>query len=108
MQKCLLTYLLLSLSQEGGLDRICVGEDENDVFSFAVWTEGIETLLPRTERVMFFRPGAVNPIAAAAPWHKMEKIVGHLLTDTDLYPRRYLVSEFPSDEELTQLGKELS
>ena len=79
------------------------------MFSYSVWTEGAETLLPQTERVMFLRPSndENERIVANAPWHKVEKIVGHLMSDVDLYPKRFLVTEFPSASELAKLGGEM-
>ncbi|HTN75684.1 MAG TPA: DUF1444 family protein, partial [Pirellulaceae bacterium] len=82
-------------------------DDENNVFSYAVWSEGVEALLPQAERVMFFRPSNENEIVAAASWQKVQRVVGHLLSEVQLYPRRYLVTGFPTDEELAQLGNNM-
>ncbi len=106
--------MLDKLYAQQGIDRFvatysAMQAEQEGPFSYAVWSEGIETLLPRTERVMFFRPPADGDgdgeIVAHAPWHKVEKIVGHLLSSADLYPQRFLVNGFPSDEELAALGK---
>lgn len=85
-------------------------DDENNVFSYAVWSAGLEALLPQAERVLFFRQGPPEKepqLVAAAPWHKVEKVVGHLMSEVDLYPKRFLVKEFPSDAELAKLGREM-
>lgn len=106
--------MLDKLYEQQSIDRFVASfsaaseQDGDNVFSYSVWSEGIESLLPQTERVMFFRSrGEENEIVASAPWHKVQKVVGHLMSDVDLYPKRYLVTEFPSDEELAQLGKEV-
>lgn len=108
--------LLDRLYQQQGIDRFvatfsAASDKEGDnLFSYSVWTAGIESLLPQTERVMFFAPseGDAEKIVASAPWHKVEKIVGHLMSDVDLYPRRFLVNDFPSAAELEQLGNEFA
>lgn len=106
--------MLDKLYSQQGIERFVASysameEESEGTFSYAVWSKGVETLLPQSERVMFFRPPAngegPGEVVAAAPWHKVERIVGHLLCDADLYPKRYLVSDFPSDEELAALGK---
>jgi hypothetical protein len=107
--------MLDKLYEQQGIDRhvatFTAASDQNgdNVFSYSVWTEGIETLLPQTERVMFLRPGNEenSHIVASAPWHKVEKFAGHLMSDVDLYPKRYLVTEFPSEAELGKLGREM-
>jgi hypothetical protein len=105
--------LLDKLYELQGIDRFVATysrasnkEDDKDVFSYCMWADGIEVLLPKTERVIFFSNDAPDHIAASAPWHKVQKIVGHLMSEVDLYPRRYLVTSFPSEEEIARLGKE--
>jgi hypothetical protein len=52
---------------------------------------------------MFFR--GKGDVPAVARWEKAEQRVGHLMKPTDYYPRRVLVEQFPSEQELTALGK---
>lgn len=106
--------MLDKLYETQGIDRFVASfsaasdNDDENVFSYSVWSQGVETLLPQTERVMFFAatPGEEKQIVASAPWHKVQKLVGHLMSDVDLYPKRFLVTDFPSEVELSQLGKE--
>lgn len=106
--------MLDKLYQNQGIDRFVASfsaasdNDGENLFSYSVWSEGVETLLPQAEKVMFFRPGEgeAKQIVASVPWHRVEKVLGHLMSDVDLYPKRYLVNEFPTAEELGQLGKE--
>jgi hypothetical protein len=104
--------LLDKLYQQQGIDRFvatfAAASDkagDNDVFSYCVWSEGIETLLPQTERVMFYRPDAAEELAASAPWSRVQKVVGHLMSEVDLYPRRFLVTGFPNADQLAQLDR---
>ena len=72
--------------------------------SFAVWGDGVDTLLPKTHKVFFVREK--DNIPAVGPWEKVEEVVGHLMQRTDQYPARYQVREFPTDEELAAIGRE--
>jgi hypothetical protein len=106
--------MLDKLYEQQGIDRFvatfsaATDDDTDSLFSYSVWSEGVETLLPQTEKVMFFRPGVgeENKLVASVPWRRVEKILGHLLSDVDLYPKRFLVTEFPTEAELGQLCKE--
>lgn len=103
--------MLDKLYEAQGIDRFVASfsaaseTDGDNVFSYSVWSQGVETLLPQTERVMFFTPDAAEDkqVVATAPWHRVEKLLGHLMSDVDLYPKRFLVTEFPSEAELAQL-----
>lgn len=104
--------MLDKLYEGQGIDRFVASfsaasdNDDENIFSYSVWSKGVETLLPQTERVMFFDPGhpGEDKVVATAPWHKVEKLLSHLMSDVDLYPKRYLVTEFPSEAELRQIA----
>jgi hypothetical protein len=74
--------------------------------SYAVWTEGITTLLPRTDKVAFSQvdPAQGQRIAAFADWGRVRDVVGDLMTPLDLYPQRFRVDGFPTGEQLRALG----
>jgi hypothetical protein len=80
-----------------------VKKQDCGMFSYAVWSKGVVTLLPKVEWVYFFR--GKGDLPAAARWEKVEQVVGHLMKPTEYYPERVLVEEFPSEEELQALGK---
>jgi hypothetical protein len=80
-----------------------VKKDDGDIYSYAVWSNGVKTLLPKAEWVMFFR--GKGDLPAVARWEKVEEVVGHLMKATDYYPERVQVEEFPSEKELAALGK---
>jgi hypothetical protein len=76
--------------------------------SYCLWADGVETLLPRSERVIFFRPDHTKKngeIVAYAEWSRMRDVLGDLLETTDDYPERYLVRDFPTATQLESLGK---
>jgi hypothetical protein len=62
--------------------------------------------LPRTDLVHFFVPKAENEggIAASADWASVTRVVGDLMEPQGLYPERYRVRDFPSEEQLRLLG----
>jgi hypothetical protein len=70
--------------------------------SWAVWSRGVATLLPCTERVVFFDNERPEPqrIVANVPWRIAALHCGSLLQEAGFTPRRYLVSEFPSPQQL--------
>jgi hypothetical protein len=80
-------------------------KEDGTVFSYAVWTRGVPTLLPKADWIAF---GSVDDedkgTAAIASWDKAEQIVGHLMQPTDLYPLRVHVTDFPTPAELAELG----
>ncbi|QDU25107.1 hypothetical protein ETAA8_01680 [Anatilimnocola aggregata] len=74
--------------------------------SYCIWPRDVPTLLPETEQVYFMGGDPKQPqLLAQAPWDRVQQVVGHLLQAQDCYPPRYLVSDFPSEKELSKLGK---
>jgi hypothetical protein len=77
-----------------------------EVNSYCVWSAGVESLLPKTDLVYFFRPGRSETdgaLVAAAAWKKVERALGSLLEPLELYPQRFRVREFPTAAQLRQL-----
>lgn len=82
-------------SQTGAIDSYCV------------WSEGVPSILPRADRVFFFRPDPATrdgKVVAAASWEDVEQTVGDLLEPLDIYPARYRVTGFPNAAQLQMLG----
>src|SRR5262245_28855423 len=110
-------YLDIYTEQKQQLDRIfeddgvelfvasytLVKKEDDRLYSYAVWGNGVKTLLPRAEWLMFIR--GEDDLPAVARWEKAEQTVGHLMKPTDHYPPRVEVLEFPTDAELAKLGK---
>jgi hypothetical protein len=96
--------------KQQGVDLFVAGfipyEDEHGkVFSQAVWVKGIDTLLPRVDVVLFMdsERGPEAPPVAVVRWDVVMKDVGHLLVPIeDLYPVRYHLQGFPSEEQLAR------
>lgn len=84
-------------------------DEHGRVFSQAVWTEGIDTLLPRAD-VILFKDQELGPDAAPVAvvrWELVQRDVGRLLVrDESLYPERYRVKGFPSEKQLERWKKD--
>lgn len=102
-QKELLERLLHNLG-----DDTCVAsysatrQESGEMVSHCVWPEGVRTLLPRTDRVLFFSPkeSEDQQIVAVADWERVIEVVGELMVPRDEIPERYLVRAFPSAVQL--------
>lgn len=101
--------LLDALDEKNGTDIFVASysaiekKDTGDLVSYCVWSDGVEALLPQTQKVLFLRG---EDLAATASWDKVQEIVGGLMEQTEAYPARYRVTSFPSDELLAALGNE--
>ena len=42
-------------------------------------------------------------VAAFAKWERVVEICGSMMEEQDVYPPRFLVNEYPSEEQLQQL-----
>ena len=69
--------------------------------TYCVWPKDTLTLLPHTDRIAFMQEGK-GPLMAE--WDRAVEIVGHLMEPLDIYPERFRVSEFPTDEQLAAMG----
>ncbi len=72
-------------------------------YSACVWTNGIDSSLPRSENIAFMAD-VENPDYFVVPWEAVAAVVGNLLElETDLAPVRYRARQFPSEEQLAKL-----
>jgi hypothetical protein len=72
-------------------------------YSACVWTNGIDTSLPRSENIAFMAD-VENPEYFVVPWEAAASILGDLLElEPDLAPIRYRARQFPSDDQLARL-----
>jgi hypothetical protein len=70
--------------------------------SFSVWSKTVATLLPKTDFIAFFdptKPESQRPLGLVK-WDDVLRIAGDLLLDTQMFPARFYVSKFPTDEQL--------
>lgn len=82
-------------------------EATGELSTYAVWTNGIPTLLARTDLVIMLASGDANgnfAKLASGTWETVERVAGHLLQPQDMYPERYLVEAFPTPSELARIG----
>jgi hypothetical protein len=65
----------------------------------------VDTLLPRTEEVYFFIPKGEQEgsVVVKANWDRVQQAVGQLMESQGIYPVRYRVKEFPTEEQLSML-----
>ena len=79
-------------------------EGSERVVTLSAWTQGVDTLLPRTDIVAMVIPdnddvadsGSVKMLA----WQDALDVGGHLMQEIDCYPVRYRVRDFPDSQQL--------
>jgi hypothetical protein len=74
--------------------------------SFCEWTEGVDSFLPVTDHVGLFRPRArgEREYLGVYAWEDVVRVAGDLMETTDLFPQRYRVRGFPTEQQLRDLG----
>jgi len=85
-------------------------QDSGELSSYAVWTSGIPTLLPRTDLVMLAGHDVNGNIIklGSGTWEDVHRVAGHLMQSQETYPERYLVESFPTLEEVQRIGGSVS
>jgi hypothetical protein len=75
--------------------------------SVSVWTEGVVTLLPRTDAVILVSPGFANDPRRTGPWDwaALEAAVGDRLQRRDRQPVRFLTKGFPTEQMITEIRR---
>ena len=71
--------------------------ETGDFMTYCVWPKDTLALLPRTDRIAFMQEGK-GPLLAE--WDRVAEVIGDLMEPVDIYPQRFRVSEFPTDEQL--------
>ncbi len=81
-----------------------------DIFTACVWQEGIEALLPQTDRIDFVRTDETGVASSAKVWSTTfevaRKTVGSLMEPIGDIPERWRVMSFPTEEQLEQMSLE--
>jgi hypothetical protein len=100
--------LLNSLYEKQGVDTYvasfsAVQKNSGDLVSYCVWGNGVDALLPRTQKIVLMRDHEGGP-TAIGDWEQVRSIAGSLLEPTDHYPPRVRVRGFPDDEALAAIG----
>jgi hypothetical protein len=101
--------LLDAAHQRQGIDLFvasfsAVRKTDGDLVSYCVWGEGVDSLLPVTEKVAIMRHGHEGP-AAMADWDRVMEVAGGLMGPTDHYPTRYRVRQIPDAAALDAIAK---
>lgn len=76
--------------------------------SATAWTEGVATLLPQVDDICFVR-GSVktgHQMIGPVTWGRVMEIMGDQMEPQGLYPERYRVLKFPTDQQLKALTAE--
>jgi len=81
-----------------------------DIFTSCSWTEGVEALLPETDRLDFVRlppdGDAQNGTVWSTSWEIAVRTLGTQMTPTGDVPERWRVRGFPTDAQLEQMATE--
>ena len=75
--------------------------------SAATWSKGVRCLLPRTDVIAFVEPKLSDNkalIYGLVPWGTAAAVMGDMLEPQGVYPERYLVKGFPSDEQMAAMA----
>ncbi len=104
------TQHLEKLFQEQGEDIFVASftpyqDERGRSLSYAVWLKGVDALLPKAEVIFFMDPalGEEAPPVGMARWDEVAKVAGTLLAPVKgLYPERYRVQGFPTEEQLAR------
>lgn len=83
-----------------------VRRDDDSLLSYTVWSEGLEILLPKSQFIVF-SDGNSEGALASGTWDRVREVVGDLMEETDWYPLRYRVRNFPTAEQLKAIGNAL-
>ena len=69
--------------------------------TYSVWSRGSLVLLPRTDQIAFIQDGK-DPLMA--DWDRVVDVMADSMEPLDIYPERFRVSDFPTDEQLAAMG----
>jgi hypothetical protein len=101
------TENLMKLYEQKGKDlfvgKYSLNQSERRGYeSYSVWSKTVPTLLPKTDLIAFFDPTKPESerVRGRAKWKEVMRIAGDLLLDTQMFPARFYVSKFPTEEQL--------
>ena len=77
-------------------------KDTEEILSYAVWGDSVDTLLPEVDRVALIQTPE-QPLGFVS-WARVLDVMGPAVTEVPgLYPKRYRVRSFPTPEELEEM-----
>jgi len=76
--------------------------EDGSYSSWAVWTRDVPTLLPAADTVVFVDLELLkhNRVVARVPWERVLASLSDSMLDTKMFPPRWYVSRFPSEEQI--------
>jgi hypothetical protein len=80
-----------------------VQKEDGKLVSYSVWGRGVDALLPVTQKVILISKPGEAPVAIG-DWDRVREVVSGFMEETDYYPPRFRVREFPSDDFLAVIG----
>jgi hypothetical protein len=81
-------------------------KDHTEQFqSWCSWTEGVESLLPKTDLIAFVRNPTHSRKTLLVSWSDANAVVAPKMRETSEVPSRIQVDEFPNAEEWAELEK---
>jgi hypothetical protein len=81
--------------------------DTGHIRTYCVWSQGVDSLLPRADTVYFVVvEGEEGNVIANAPWERVVEVCGDRMTAQGWYPERYRVQKFPTKKQLAELAAE--
>ena len=101
--------LLDDLHQRRGTDIFVASatgvEKDGQLMTYSVWTEGVDTLLPRTDLVVLSRlkDGQLGQ-TIFVPWDAATAMLSALMEPTDHVPVRYRARQFPDAQQWSALA----
>lgn len=81
---------------------LVASKDGEPTYTIASWAKGITTWLPRIDKIGFFDPATKT--MKLVSWDSARRVVGDFMEPVELYPPRWSVSRFPTDEQFAAMG----
>lgn len=69
--------------------------EQHGITSTCVWSSGVESYLPRTDRICLLQPE--TEVTKICRWEDVQARAGHLMTPMGWTPERFHVNAFPDD-----------
>jgi hypothetical protein len=63
-----------------------------------VWPKDVPSLLPKVDKLALMQSNEDKP--DLIDWDTVTRVAGDLMTPQGIYPERYRVTDFPSEEQL--------
>ncbi|MBX7218821.1 MAG: DUF1444 family protein [Blastocatellia bacterium] len=77
-------------------------KDTGEFFSYATWTDGVPTLLPKADEVIFVDPD--RGVLGKVPFERVLAVMHNQMPIEPFAPVRYRVETFPTPAQLNELG----